>query len=472
MKKIISLAMAGFIIFSAVGCGSPATNSKETNGTANNTLSISVITKDNYLDTAVKLFQEKHPGTTIDVKEYTSNPMPAADGKSKMIRVGEEPEDVEKYVSAINTQLMSGKGPDLMMLSPLPYENYIDKNLLANLSEIMEADKSFDINDYYTNILDAMKVKGSLYSMPLSVSLRVAEANKALLEKYNIKIEDDHWTWADFETIAEQIVESSKKDGIKDVYALSGVDGSMLISSLVSESYNKYVDKTNKTANFEGKEFIDLLNMAKSMIDKNYINTDTSEDKMADLAARGNTVFSGSTIMTYMDMMMSKQIYSEGVEILKLPGDGADQVFSAVSQYGINNKSANKELAWEFLKFLTSDEMMSQSFLAGLPVNKAAAETAAQNALETSKMVSGNGGGKGKLKLNMNGQAVTLSKPLTEEDINLVKNLLSNANKYTKVDQQVITIIQEETGAFFEGQKTAADTAKIIQDRVNTYINE
>lgn len=472
MKKIISIAMVVFIIMSAVGCGSPAANSNETNGTANNTLSISVITKDNYLDTAVKLFQEKHPGTTIDVKEYTSNPMPASDGKSKMIRVGEEPEDVEKYVSAINTQLMSGKGPDMMMLSPLPYENYINKNLLANLSEMMEADKSFDINDYYTNILDAMKVNGSLYSMPLSVSLRVAEANKALLEKYNIKIDGDHWTWADFEKIAEQIVESSKKEGIKDVYALSGVDGSMLISSLVSESYNKYVDKTNKTASFEGKEFIDLLNMAKSMIDKNYINTDTSEDKMADLAARGNTVFSGSTIMTYMDMMMSKQLYSEGVEILKLPGDGSDQVFSAVSQYGINNKSANKELAWEFLKFLTSDEMMSQSFLAGLPVNKAAAETAAQNALETSKMVSGNGGGKGKLKLNMNGQTVNLTKPLTEEDINLVKDLLSRANKYTKVDQQVITIIQEETGAFFEGQKTAADTAKIIQDRVNTYINE
>ncbi|KUO75424.1 MAG: hypothetical protein APF77_01400 [Clostridia bacterium BRH_c25] len=469
LRKIICVAMAIFMLTAATACGSAAASSSKESSPENNTLTISVITKDMYLDAAVKKFEEQHPGITIDVKEYTSNPLPASDGKGTMVMVGEKSEDVEKYASAMNTQLMSGKGPDIMLLSPLPYENYIDKNILANLSEMMESDKSFDINKYYTNILDAMKYNGSLYGLPISVSLDVMEANKALLDEYNIRIDDGKWTWDDFEKTAESILESSNKSGTQSMYALSGMDGSMLISSLVSKSFNKFVDKSEKTAGFDSGEFINLLNLAKSMIDKGYINTDTSQGKMADLASRGNTVFSVDSIRSYMDMMMVNQIYSDGVEFLKYPGDGPDQSFTANTLYGINNKSGNIALAWEFLKFLVSDEMMSQPSLGGLPVNRDAALMAAQNAVDMSKKASGGGG---KMMLSKNGQSVSINKPITQEDVDIVQNLLGGASKYTKVDQKVLSIIQEETKAFFESQKSADDTAKTIQDRVNTYINE
>lgn len=471
IKRMICLILSIVMSAAAAGCGSPAASSSMEGGSGNNTLTISVITKDMYLDTAVKLFQEQHPGITVDIREYTSNPLPPSDGKNTMVMIKERPEDVEKYVGAVNTQLMSGKGPDIMLLSPLPYENYIDKNMLADLSGLMDADKSFDTNKYYTNIFDAMKHDGNLYGLPLSISLDVLEADKALLEQYDIKIQDDQWTWENFEQIAENIVENSKKDGAQGMYALSGMDGSMLISSLVSESFDQFVNKREKTAGFDSPEFVELLNSAKFMIDKNYIDTDTSQEKMADLAARGNTVFSIGTIRTYMDLMMAKQVYGDGVTFLKYPGEGNGQSFTVDALYGINDKSPNKALAWEFLKFLVSDDMMSQANLAGLPVNREASLKAAENAMDISQKMS-SGDGNGKMMLNLNGQRVNLNKPLTREDVDLVENLLSHADKYTKIDRQVLTIVQEETKAFFEGGKTAGDTAKTIQDRVNTYINE
>lgn len=463
-KKVICLALALFTTGAAAGCGS-VPNSSNTSGTSgNNTLTISVITKDMYLDAAVKKFEQDHPGTTIDIKEYTSNPLPASDGKNVMVRVGgEKPEDVEKYVSDINTQLMSGKGPDIMLLSPLPYQNYIDKGMLANLSDMIKDDKSFDMSKYYGNILDAMKYNGSLYGLPLSVSLNVLEANKALLDKYGINIDDRQWSWSDFEQAAEKVVEGSKNDGVSGMYALAGVDGSMLISSLVSESYDKFVDKGKKTANFDSKEFTDILNLAKSMIDKNYINTDTSQGKMVDLASRGNTVFTANGLMGYMDLTMAKMTYSDGFEFLKFPGEGSGLSFTSSALYGINNKSSNKELAWEFMKYLLSDEMESQPTLGGLPINKAASQKAAQDTINRSQ----NKGG----KIVMNGQTVT-GQPVTQEDIDSVQNLLNSADTYIASDQKVLTIVQEETKAFFEGQKSAEDTAKAIQDRVNIYINE
>ncbi len=469
LRKAACFVLAISMLVTATACGSTASSSSGTGNSGNNTLTVSVISKDQYLDAAVKKFQEQHPGTTIEVKEYTSDPIP--EGR---IRIGEKPEDVEKYVTAVNTQLMSGKGPDLMLLSPLPYENYIEKNLLANLSDMMKSDKSFNIDEYYTDIIDAMKHNGSLYGMPLSVNINVLQADKPLLEKYGIKIDDSKWTWKDFEQTAATIVDNSVKEGIHNLYALTGMDGSMLVSSLVSNKFDKFVDKSKKTSAFDTQDFTELLNLVQSMIDKGYMNTDTSEGEMTDLASRGTAAFMVNNINAFFSLMFSKQFYGDGIEYLKYPGEGADQSFTTNSLYGINDKSPNKALAWEFLKFLISEEMMSQPTLVGLTINKDASAAAAQNVIDMSKKISdnNNGGAKVKANINMNGLRINLKQPITQEDIDPVQSLLANANKYVRVDQQVLKIIQEETKAFFEGQKSGDDTAETIQDRVNTYINE
>jgi multiple sugar transport system substrate-binding protein len=170
--------------------------------------------------------------------------------------------------------------------------------------------------------------------------------------------------------------------------------------------------------------------------------------------------------------MFTKQFFAEGIEYLKYPGEGADQSFTTNSLFGINDKSPNKALAWEFLKFLISEEMMSPPSLVGLPINKAAVSAAAQHVIETSKKISDNNNGKSKVQVNMNGLRINLKQPISKEDVEPIQNLLANANKYVRVDLMVMKIVQEETEAFFEGQKTAEDTAKTIQDRVSTYINE
>jgi len=87
-RKVIALALVVFTLLSAVGCGSTAKSSGEVNSDGNNVLTISVVSKDQYLDTTVNLFQEQHPGTTIEVEAYTSSPIPTSNDKNKMVRVG------------------------------------------------------------------------------------------------------------------------------------------------------------------------------------------------------------------------------------------------------------------------------------------------------------------------------------------------------------------------------------------------
>lgn len=456
-KKIICVSLAVLTAAGAASCSSPA---KTTGG--DNTLTISVVTKDRYLDLAVEKFHELHPEVTVKVEEYTSRPLPAG-GNNQVIKVIEDPKDIEKYASTMNTQLMSGKGSDLLILNNLPYQKYADKGLLANLSDMISSDKGFDTGKYYSNILDAVKQKEKLYGIPLSFNIGVLSANKALLDEKKINIDDSSWSWDDFKNISEEIVNDSRKSGIQDMYVLSGLDEKRLITSLVESNYDKYVNKDKKTANFNSEDFIGLLNLSKYMLDNKLINTDVSQQKLIDFASRGKTVFSDSTLNTFMDLTTSKIMYSDGAVFLKSPGSGGSVSVTTNTMYGINNNSKNKELAWEFLKLMLSDDMMSQRVLGGFPINKNAFQTAAKDAMDMAK--------KGNVKLMLNGQELS-PKQITQEDIDTVSNLVSKINKYADVDIKITSIIQEEVIPFFTGQKTAQDTAKTIQGRVNTYLNE
>ena len=450
---VLSMALVLGLGVLIAGCDTQAV------GEANksNSLTIAVVSKDMYLDAAVKKFEEFHPGVSVEVKEYTSSTSEKGEG----VR-GTEPGDIEKYVTTMNTQLMSGQGSDIILLNNLPYQTYGDKNLLVDLSGLMQSDQSFDSGKYYQNIFQALEYKDKLYGLPVNISIDMIAADKTLLADSQAPIDDSSWDWQDFVKTAEKVVKDKQNGGTQEMYALAGMDEKELIATLVKENYASLVDQEKKTANFTGRKFLDLLDLSKYLLDHKLVNTDIDQTNMMDMASRGNLVFNFTSLGGFWDLQVAKAIFSEGVQLLKPPGN---LFFSTDSMYGISSKSAHQELAWEFLKFMLSDEMMTQG---GMPVNKSVLPQIAQN---FSQAIQKNGG---KMRIKDDGipdQTITLQPP-TQEDVDYMENLLSQAKVYIGTDQKILTIVQEETAAFFTGQKTAEATAQLIQDRVSTYLNE
>ena len=58
---------------------------------------------------------------------------------------------------------------------------------------------------------------------------------------------------------------------------------------------------------------------------------------------------------------------------------------------------------------------------------------------------------------------------LNQEKVN---DLIKSINTSVKFDVKIEMIINEELEAFYAGDKTAEEVAKLIQNRANTYINE
>ncbi|MNW18556.1 hypothetical protein D3C71_2181650 [compost metagenome] len=53
-----------------------------------------------------------------------------------------------------------------------------------------------------------------------------------------------------------------------------------------------------------------------------------------------------------------------------------------------------------------------------------------------------------------------------------MEKILNNISVYAESDLKITNIVAEETAPFFQGQKTAEEVAKVIQNKVNTYLQE
>ena len=66
----------------------------------------------------------------------------------------------------------------------------------------------------------------------------------------------------------------------------------------------------------------------------------------------------------------------------------------------------------------------------------------------------------------------SLTPPLTDEEEQSFYHLLDAIEHTTLCDETAMGIIREEAAAFFAGQRSAEETARLIQSRMSLYISE
>ena len=61
---------------------------------------------------------------------------------------------------------------------------------------------------------------------------------------------------------------------------------------------------------------------------------------------------------------------------------------------------------------------------------------------------------------------------MTDAEEQALRNLMKNITAFERSDTSLQSIVDEEMQAFFNGQKTAEEAAKMIQSRATIYVNE
>ncbi|QGQ94702.1 extracellular solute-binding protein [Paenibacillus psychroresistens] len=405
------------------------------------TIVFSMFYEEDFINEAVKKYEAKHPNITIKLNIAH----PKGDDANWEA-------NHEKFIKTMNTQMLSGQGPDLLEMDQLPVDQYVNKKLLANMSEMMDSDPSFQRADYFTNILDNIKLNGGVYGMPVSFYLDAIIGDQAALEKAGIPFDDKSWTWNQFIQTVKELAQKAERE-----YAFTYSRPEYLLNEMVHANYATFVDQANLKGKFDSDAFTGLMNQIKTMYDEKVVSKEQFSDNyfaMDKISSIRNYLLDAKGFLTQQGNIIQTKLYDKP----KAEGQEAGGYFQTVTTIGINAKSTNKPEAWDFVKYLISEEVES----GGFSLNKKAYQKQVQQFLQA-----------GVLKADEEGQLHGKEFKFTEADIQALEPYLSGAIHPVEVrPSKVEDIIIEEGKAFFVGEKSADAVAKLIQNRVSIYLNE
>ncbi|MBB6729952.1 ABC transporter substrate-binding protein [Cohnella zeiphila] len=435
-----------------------ASASSDVNG--KQTLAVSTLTEDRFLKDAVDRFEKAHPDIDVQIRE--SVPMDTSDGKgtSKM-RAGEEgppAADRDKYVNSVGTALLSGNAADLISISYLPVDKYLATGMFADWSPIVSQDTDFNMGDYYVHVLQGITdADKGWYAIPIDYTLNVLIGNKPAIDQAG-GVDDKTWTWEQFIALCQKIASTPNADGTTP-QALGGFKPEDVLVYLTTTVYDRLVTKQGSISSFDEAAFKGYLEQVKQLYDSGAASSNL-----------GNTsqVFSPMTMQMIQDLAILPKVVGGGDgEVLSPPGSGQDEglPFDSDLAFALNDRSKVKPAAWEFIKFLLSEEIQSSASMMAFPVNQVAAKTRMD---DFSKELQS--GGDKMMFQPANGPAQSLS--ITDDQMNTALALLPSVGKYERKDDKVIGMIKEETASYFSGGKSSDAVAKAVANRVRTYLNE
>lgn len=399
---------------------------------------LSVLGADPVYAQAEKMYEAKHPNVDIQIKEYKYSQGGGSNQEGS----------TEKYVNTITTELLSGKGADLIDLnvSGLPIGKYVDKQALVNLSELMKQDPAFDSNSYEMNILDGAKMRGGLYALPLQFFLDSLMGDAKAIQQSGVTFDDSTWTWGEFTEVSKRLTASGGH-----TYSIGNMPPERMLNILFADNYTRVVNEKQRPASFDANAFVGLMEEVKTMY----------AEKIATAAAvnAGDYFFTALWISSPEDYFLEPGSFYEQGKIYRKPlaaGQQAGVPFKTHKELGMNRNSKVQAEAWDFMKFLLSEEVQSMPGLQGFSVNKKVNENMFKE-LEDKGTVE-----------SPTGSVI----PIQKADIDMLKQMLADANTAIMDNSKVQSIIEEEAKAYYSGQKSAQAVADLIANRVTTYLNE
>lgn len=315
---------------------------------------------------AINLYQTKNPDVYIQF-EF------GMDGDDSVTR--------EDALKRLNTEIMAGEGPDLLVLDSMPVDSYIEKELLLDLNPVLD-DLSGE-EKLFENIVDAVKTDEQIYMLPCEVRLSVMMAEGSYLSKVN-----------DLEDIADMTEQMREENPEEDLLGICSEKSIMRLFAMTcapawtsengelnQDAVREFLEQTKRIydAQMDGipDDAIDRYQaLAQNYVQYNGVASFEDSDyvrmngiNMMNYIGGFNRSLYGA--FDYMDIIsVQKTGGFENAQWSVMKGQSSN-VFWAETLLGINAASEHTEQAEDFIRVCLGKE--TQSYLYdSLPVNQAA----------------------------------------------------------------------------------------------------
>lgn len=293
----------------------------------------------------IAAFEAKYPGTKVNL-EYIP----------------------EEYTTKIDSMFLGKMAPDVIYGHPKYFVTWASQGLLMDLTDkFAQTPELLDDSKFNTNLYEAFKYEGKNIATVNGADTMLLYYNKDLFDKAGVAYPTADWTW-------EQFIDAAKKltiigaDGKPKQYGISINNSYLAAEAFLFANGGKLFDDMNnpKKVLINSKENIQTLKMMQDLI-----YTYKAAPTAADSEVLGGGFDTGKIAMDVegvWSVVYRKDIkdFSWGLQELPTNDAGNKKIPALYAGYAIAKTTKNPELAWEFAKFMQSDEAQKMLASSGL----------------------------------------------------------------------------------------------------------
>ncbi len=404
------------------------TYSADTPSKPDKELKVYSLYEDNSIWQAVTRFQKEHADIYVHFETALS---------------GENGMTVSDALKTLTTEIMAGKGPDVLVLDEMPVETYAEKGVLRDLSSVIEENGEA----YFEGVRNAYRnQEGELYAVPTRFLIPMAQGGSA----YYVPGED--------------FSEFTKRTG-----ALDHMKPEEVISRFWYGSSAAWKREDRTLEESRVREFFEGLKQAYGEAPAEAEENGTSalpgsgfipgEFKL--LAGTWNISAGLFGVDPDYQLLLAVTDQLEGGDFGCMPGQ-AEHVFVPSVTVGISSKSSQPEAAEEFIKYLFTGEMQRILQGSGLPVQK----EAFRSAIDGHEY-------EGNISQVEMEEGFTLElTPRTEEEIQKLMGLAESLTTPALQDAVIREAVLEQGEKMLKGEITPEEAASIVIRKLNLYLAE
>ncbi len=333
-------------------------------------LSVYSLTENYAMRQAVSLYQKEHQDVYI---------------RYEVGMTGEDGVTGEDAIKKLNTEIMSGSGPDILVLDGLPAASYKEKGVLADMSAVIEGLEGED--SPFPNLVEACREDGKIYAFPMRIQLPMVAGRAADVEKIK-----------DLSTLADIVEQRRKEEPEGDILGLLSEEELLYtLGQVCSGAWTKdekTVDKEALTeflreaariyqAETAGMSAEELEEYRRERAE-NFSETFSSDGRYyATLSTKAINIAMGEQKLAAgkvyrvdfdFDVLTTLEEKEEDMTYGTWQGQVKDG-FIPNCMAGVCSGSVEKEGVLEFYRFLYGKEVQKMDMSGGFPVNMAALDT-------------------------------------------------------------------------------------------------
>lgn len=415
---------------------------KNTNEKSAEKITIYSLKETNNIRQAAERFQELHQGVEVEIQIGYS---------------GEDSVTLSDAVRKLNTEVLAGEGPDLMVLDSLPIDKYVEKGVLEDISEIVNKNSKL-----FQNMIQNINPKGHIYVVPTSFSIPILLGDNEVVKSSNT------------EKLLETIQEKKTSD-IPVIKAENFPSAALyLFTTSTTEIFSKdgMIDQKELSKFYEElKAIADLVLAEKTNEERiQYYSLKEVTESYPSISGDGGSSIYFDKAQMEIGLIPVADVYAGIQSVCKAKeleftnlNKQYGNMYIPQNMLGVNSVGKNIELSKEFLRYFLSEEYQNSNST-GFSINEESSKLNFPQS-ETGELYN-------KYYEDKEGTNELNIPKLTSKEVEEFTDFVKELDVPVLVDMQVLQTVMEQAEEFLYEGKSLEDAVHTVSEKVDIYLAE